>query len=779
MKKISLIITTASLFLLQSAMGQTYGMRNTAKTSNFDTIILTTASCVAPETPSIAPAPGIICDGNSALISISGALNDATEWKIYTGSCGGTLIGATNTSYFIVEPPPGTTTYYVRGEGGCVTLGTCGTVTFTTTTREDPSFSYDASVYCVDDSNPTPTITGVSGGTFTADSGLVINSSTGEIDVSASTPASHTVTYNTPGLCNSMENFLITINEMDNASFSYTSASYNNNDTDPTPTISGLVGGTFTSTAGLSIHPNTGKIDLSTATASSYIISYTTAGLCPSTATANITIQTSTFTWTGASDNTWELASNWSTNTLPATNADVIIPNGLTNYPTANSAVTLNSLTINSGATFIPESTVTGAVTYKRNIPNTNWHLVSFPVAGETLQDIISSHPFATGTGTNIGIGFYSNSIGSSWLYEQLATSGALTSGLGTAIKLASAGDLSITGTANTSNINSYITTGSINNFNLIGNPFTAYVNSGSLTNTNTGVLTEETVWLWDGIGYTTYNAVNPIDIAPGQGFFVEAASNGNVTFATSNQSHHASEAFRRQAPKPSFELFVEINDDKKSTKVFYVDNKSTGYDNGYDSKMFDGVAADFSVFTELLTNNKGKKLAIQTLPNSNLENMVIPVGIKAAAAKEIIFSLNATNFSTDMKFFLEDKATNTFTRLDKTNSTYKVILNEALSGTGRFYIHATAQKSLSVDQNIALKNVSIYKLNNATVRIAGLPQGTSSITLYCMLGKQVMKSSFTSNGVKDISLPQLSKGIYLVKLQTEQGKLNKKIILE
>ena len=47
------------------------------------------------------------------------------------------------------------------------------------------------------------------------------------------------------------------------------------------------------------------------------------------------------------------------------------------------------------------------------------------------------------------------------------------------------------------------------------------------------------------------------------------------------------------------------------------------------------------------------------------------------------------------------------------------------------------------------------------------------------MLGKQVMSSSFTTSGAQNISLPQLAKGVYIVQLTTETGKLNKKIVLE
>jgi len=60
----------------------------------------------------------------------------------------------------------------------------------------DASFSYAEASYATDGVNPTPTITGDAGGTFTATpSGLSINSSTGEITLSTSSVNSYTVKY--------------------------------------------------------------------------------------------------------------------------------------------------------------------------------------------------------------------------------------------------------------------------------------------------------------------------------------------------------------------------------------------------------------------------------------------------------------------------------------------------------------------------------------------------------------------------------------------------------
>ncbi|NCT08966.1 MAG: T9SS type A sorting domain-containing protein [Flavobacteriia bacterium] len=41
------------------------------------------------------------------------------------------------------------------------------------------------------------------------------------------------------------------------------------------------------------------------------------------------------------------------------------------------------------------------------------------------------------------------------------------------------------------------------------------------------------------------------------------------------------------------------------------------------------------------------------------------------------------------------------------------------------------------------------------------------------------MQTSFSSSGVKDISLPKLATGMYIIQLETATGKLNKKIVLE
>jgi hypothetical protein len=72
------------------------------------------------------------------------------------------------------------------------------------------------------------------------------------------------------------------ISAFEDASFSYDSGIYSLSDPNPSPTITGDLGGVFSSTpAGLMMDSATGLITTSNSTVQSYIITYTTSGVCP------------------------------------------------------------------------------------------------------------------------------------------------------------------------------------------------------------------------------------------------------------------------------------------------------------------------------------------------------------------------------------------------------------------------------------------------------------------------------------------------------------------
>ncbi len=86
-------------------------------------------ACTVPTTPVLSTSSSVNCGAQSTTLNVvSGILNSATNWQWYSGSCGGTSVGS-GTS--ISVSPAVTTTYYARGEGGCVTPGVCASITIT------------------------------------------------------------------------------------------------------------------------------------------------------------------------------------------------------------------------------------------------------------------------------------------------------------------------------------------------------------------------------------------------------------------------------------------------------------------------------------------------------------------------------------------------------------------------------------------------------------------------------------------------------------------------
>lgn len=171
------------------------------------------------------------------------------------------------------------------------------TLTQTTFITVDPidvaAFNYTPSSFCQSGTNPTPTITGTAGGTFTSTAGLSITGSTGTINLMASTPGTYTVTYTTAGACPATATASVTISTTSLATFNY-AGPYCQNAVDPSPTFgAGATAGTFTSSAGLSINASTGVVDLSASTPGTYTVTndIPASGSCPAASdTATITI---------------------------------------------------------------------------------------------------------------------------------------------------------------------------------------------------------------------------------------------------------------------------------------------------------------------------------------------------------------------------------------------------------------------------------------------------------------------------------------------------------
>jgi gliding motility-associated-like protein len=143
--------------------------------------------------------------------------------------------------------------------------------------------SYSRNIYCRNESDPVPIIIGDSSGVFLElpgnPAGLVFDSITGIIDLSASNVGSYNLIFvpDTNSICPT-DSMQITIIDIPNPSFGYPDTIYCRQGVNPTPIITGNPGGSFSATAGIMVNQFTGEIDLLASSPVSGFVYYDVVG---------------------------------------------------------------------------------------------------------------------------------------------------------------------------------------------------------------------------------------------------------------------------------------------------------------------------------------------------------------------------------------------------------------------------------------------------------------------------------------------------------------------
>jgi len=203
----------------------------------------------------------------------------------YTGgtysATAGLIINASTGEITPSSSTPGiyTVTYTIPASAGCSVVPVTTSVTIAT--PPTAAINYMGTPYCAGAAIVTVTQTGTAGGTYSSTAGLVINAATGEVDLNSSTPGTYTVTYTIPANGGCTPVLVATSITINPTTIPVTGFSYATpvciSGTNPIPTVSGgfTIGGTYSSTAGLTINASTGEITLASSTVGTYTVTYT------------------------------------------------------------------------------------------------------------------------------------------------------------------------------------------------------------------------------------------------------------------------------------------------------------------------------------------------------------------------------------------------------------------------------------------------------------------------------------------------------------------------
>jgi subtilisin-like proprotein convertase family protein len=179
---------------------------------------------------------------------------------------------------------------------GC--KGKADTVVVTVYSQDNASITYPTLTACITGSNPIPSSIAQPGGTFSISGSAIINSSTGEIDLSSTTAGNtYVITYTTNGTCPSTRNYTLTVSSSSiSADFTISPVVCNNDPNQAPVYINGGTAGNYTVISGgngLNIDPS-GVVYVSASTPGTYTIQNTipaSGGCAADSATATIQIK--------------------------------------------------------------------------------------------------------------------------------------------------------------------------------------------------------------------------------------------------------------------------------------------------------------------------------------------------------------------------------------------------------------------------------------------------------------------------------------------------------
>ncbi len=284
--------------------------------------------------------------------------------------------------------------------------------------------------------------------------------------------------------------------------------------------------------------------------------------------------------------------------------------------------------------------------------------------------------------------------------------------------------------------------------------------------------------------------------IAIGQGFFIngdDAASTttDNIQFNNSQREYiqegNESYFFKSENKKsasytntlPIIKLGMSYTNDEnlnlhRQLAISFKNNNSFDFDKGYDTEIYDVGTTD--IYWKFPNNDK--KYVI-TGVQSISEDLEIPLELVLSKNGNATIGIDEWN-AINRDVYLTDKLTNTSYALN--NKTIDLTLAKG-TYTDRFVLAFSKTTTLGIEDVLLENKVAVYLDNNAKEIVINNNSNLElkKVTLVNILGQKVAQwnNIGITNKENRLKINTLSKAIYIVNIDTENGKVTKKIAVE
>ncbi|WP_158839077.1 T9SS type A sorting domain-containing protein [Polaribacter sp. L3A8] len=298
------------------------------------------------------------------------------------------------------------------------------------------------------------------------------------------------------------------------------------------------------------------------------------------------------------------------------------------------------------------------------------------------------------------------------------------------------------------------------------------------------------------GVGNENNKYDNPLPyIAVGQGFFVIGGNTKDkIVFNNSQRAYVTEESgesvlFKsekktlKKSPTeelPILKLGMNYanavgNNFHRQIAISFDKANSFAYEKGFDSQMYDINPTDF--YWKFPNDTNGYVIAgVQEISDA----LEVPLEIVVSKNSVITIVIDeTTNINQDI--YIKDKLTGKTQQLNNASASYQL---KTGTYTDRFVLAFVAKDaSLNLEDDILAKQTSIFADNkNHNIVISKNQEiHINNVTLFDLLGKEV--TIWNINEQKETYQLEIKKqiptGIYIVKMKTDKGTINKKIVIE
>ncbi len=380
---------------------------------------------------------------------------------------------------------------------------------------------------------------------------------------------------------------------------------------------------------------------------------------------------------------------------------------------------------------------------------------------------------------------------------------------------------VTFTGTVNTGVITTPIvlsqnTASTVDDYNLIGNPYPSAIFADDFINGNPNI--SGTLYFWTHVGtrttanpgpeqynysandYALYNltggnsatsppdptsgssAVPTGDIVSGQAFMIEAVSAGNVTFNNSMRLKGvgddvivANNNFYRNSPEVKDRIWVSMQNDLRVSSpqlVGYLPETTLTYDRAYDG--LNNVVGGYLNFYSVMENQNYK---IQSRGDFD-PNDKVALGFNLENAGQLKIKIDAAEgvlSNPDVNVYVEDKLLNITHNLK--DSDY-VFISESGQFNNRFVLKYI-DESLSTDDFENIESQFFVAGSNQTIQVKSHLEPIKSITVYDILGRLIFEKDNINNNDFSVGNIQATQQALIIKTTLENGQvLTRKIVL-